>query len=494
MRPPAARDIRGGSPCQHGCPILAPACPGGATDDGAIAQGAARHVGLCAHLLGNVPRAGRRHTVPRQVQAGEVRDAARQARQRIALGLPGGAPEPELPGRPMARDRRDGGLSRRRPAPRARLGGAPRQRAAPGGQLPVVGRRRRRRRWMRVRAAGRRARRGAERVAPRPPRGAAAPPPSPAARGRSSRTASGTCLACAMTRTRAQSAENARSASAVTPAATSTTTTSTSTSGAATSSPSTTRRTRAAANPCRTTSSRGRDRRAPRLAPPADPRRGRPQPRRRRAPPRYAGRADWDNSRWRRGRGGRIGRGGSSTARARSCRRSSCSIRASSTTSASTTLRPTRGTRLHGVGDWTAFPRLLPAVFPWRATRKQRRLLAVWPECGKRAHDCEAGAPGADVHVSCRRAGGRELSGKAMALETCSSVIVAARTRLTVQSARAVSFLPKILPEDTTAAPMPPLTRVHEIMRGRHNDLTQYSLELSLVVPKPRARSAFHRY
>ena len=69
MRPPAARDLRLGSPRQHGCPILAPACPGGATDDGAIAQGATRHVGLRAHLLGNVPGAGRRHTVPRQVQA-----------------------------------------------------------------------------------------------------------------------------------------------------------------------------------------------------------------------------------------------------------------------------------------------------------------------------------------------------------------------------------------------------------------------------------------
>lgn len=52
------------------------------------------------------------------------------------------------------------------------------------------------------------------------------------------------------------------------------------------------------------------------------------------------------------------------------------------------------------------------AVFPWRATRKQRRLLAVWPECGKRAHDCEAGAHGA-VSVRCRRAGGGKLSGKA---------------------------------------------------------------------------------
>ena len=52
------------------------------------------------------------------------------------------------------------------------------------------------------------------------------------------------------------------------------------------------------------------------------------------------------------------------------------------------------------------------AVFPWRATKKQRRLLAVWPECGKRAHDCEAGAPGA-MSVRCRRAGGGKLSGKA---------------------------------------------------------------------------------
>ena len=99
MRPPAARDIRGGSPRQHGCPILAPACPGGATDDGAIAQGATRHVGLCAHLLGNVPRAGRRHTVPRQVQASEARRgapgaAARRARaaRRRARALSSGPP------------------------------------------------------------------------------------------------------------------------------------------------------------------------------------------------------------------------------------------------------------------------------------------------------------------------------------------------------------------------------------------------------------------
>ena len=64
------------------------------------------------------------------------------------------------------------------------------------------------------------------------------------------------------------------------------------------------------------------------------------------------------------------------------------------------------------VDVWPRSQDYFRAVFPWRATRKQRRLLAVWPECGKRAHDCEAGAPGA-VSVRCRRAGGGKLSGKA---------------------------------------------------------------------------------
>ena len=64
------------------------------------------------------------------------------------------------------------------------------------------------------------------------------------------------------------------------------------------------------------------------------------------------------------------------------------------------------------VDVWPRSQDYFRAVFPWRATRKQRRLLAVWPECGKRAHECEAGAPGA-VSVRCRRAGGGKLSGKA---------------------------------------------------------------------------------
>ena len=50
---------------------------------------------------------------------------------------------------------------------------------------------------------------------------------------------------------------------------------------------------------------RGRDRRAPRLAPPADPRRGRPQPVVGALLRRYAGRADWDKQLAERGRGGR---------------------------------------------------------------------------------------------------------------------------------------------------------------------------------------------
>ena len=70
------------------------------------------------------PRAGRRHTVPRQVQASEARRGRRRGSASRGRELcVGGAPElPELPGRP-ARER-DGGLSRRR-RPAMRAGGAP---------------------------------------------------------------------------------------------------------------------------------------------------------------------------------------------------------------------------------------------------------------------------------------------------------------------------------------------------------------------------------